>query len=175
MESILITYIVLRNISLIYLSNLFPLIFYLREFLMQYILILFSLPLPSPRLSPPYFMFFLSLSKKIPQKAQKNGNQNNKPTRQNKGTSKQKPCQNKTKETKKPPPNTHKQTNPMEFILRCPTTPGRGARSGGNGFILFQLVLIASNFWIGSGIPRPRPPLSAGLMHAAIVYKLLWT
>lgn len=131
MESILITYIVLRNISLIYLSNLFPLIFYLREFLMQYILILFFLPLPSPRLSPPHFMFFLSLSKKkIPQKAQKNGNQNNKPTRQNKGTSKQKPCQNKTKGKKSPPPQHTQANKPYGFILRCPTTPGRGARSG---------------------------------------------
>lgn len=48
----------------------------------------------------------------------------------------------KEKKQKSPPQHTHTQTNPMEFILCCPTTLGYGAGTGGNRFIFFQLVSI---------------------------------
>lgn len=180
MELILITYIVFRNKSLIHLSNLFPLIFlFKRIFNAIYFDLVFPSPTFSQALPTPLYVFYLSFKKKKSHK--KNKKMEIKTTSQQdkiKEQASKNLVKTKQKKQKSPPPhthNTHKQTNPMEFILRCPTTPGRGARSGGNWFILFQLVLIVNNFWIGSGIPRPRPLLSAGLMHAAIVYKLLCT
>lgn len=81
------------------------------------------------------------------------------------------------KRNKKVLPNTHTQTNPMEFILCCPTTLGCGARTGGNRFIFFQLVSIwvTSGLDLGSCVHFPLSVLelhlawTCAVMHATIV------